>query len=47
MKMKWQLACLSLKVTASSYGKKALASDMNVWVWGAVCQKPRGLSTLL
>lgn len=47
MKMKWQLACLSLEVTASSYGKKALASDMNVWVWGVACQKPQGLSTLL
>ena len=44
--MKWQRACLSLEIT-SSYGKKALASDMNVWAWGAACQKPQGLSALL
>lgn len=44
-----------LNHTTSSYGKKVLASDMNVdppgepnlaQAWGTACQNPRGPSTL-
>lgn len=43
MKIKWQQACLSLEITTSSYGKKALVSDMNIWPWGAA--QSRNLET--